>query len=129
MERILVILQNAYGVEEGYVPSFERKSFKNCHTGKRLRNAIPDRCNPFIINASPKIGKEAGSNFKPESSYVFKKIQEIKPKVILACGVNARKAIKSLELDVPVLFMPHPAYRALTNETLYGIKEKIEELL
>ena len=75
----MVVLQNAYGVEDGYIPSFEKESFRNCHTGRRLRNAIPDGLDISIINASPKVGKKASSNFRPEHTYVSKKLEEIAP--------------------------------------------------
>jgi len=126
MKKLMVILQNAYGVEEGYEPSFERESFINCHTGRRLKNAIPANVSTTIINASPNIGDTADSNFKPNVSHVMKRMKEIKPDIILACGVNARKAIRQIETKIPVLEMPHPAYRALTNETVYDIMERIE---
>lgn len=129
MKKLLVILQNAYGVEEGYEPSYEKESFRTCHTGKRLRNAIPAGLDINIINASPKIGRKASSYFKEDGTYVGKKIQEYKPEVILACGVNARKVVSELDLDIPIITMPHPAYRALTNETLFSVKERLENLL
>lgn len=128
MKKLLVVLQNAYGVEEGYEPSFERESFTNCHTGRRLKNAIPDNVSTTIINASPNIGDNADSNFKPDSTHVRKRMRSIKPDIILACGVNAKKVMSEIETDIPVLKMPHPAYRALTNKTLYGIMEEIKEL-
>ena len=123
----MVVLQNAYGVEEGYEPSFERESFINCHTGRRLKNAIPTNVSTTIINANPNIGDCADSNFKPDTAHVEKRMKAIKPDIILACGVNARQAMSEIETDIPVLTMPHPAYRALTNATIYGIMEQIEE--
>jgi hypothetical protein len=127
MKKLLVILQNAYGVEEGYVPSFDKESFQNCHTGRRLRNAIPMGLDVNIINASPQVGEEASSCFDPDIGYVSSKVEEISPDIILACGVNAKKAIKQVEVDVPVLEMPHPAFRGLTNKTLYDIMEEIQK--
>jgi hypothetical protein len=123
----MVILQNAYGVEEGYVPSFDRESFRNCHTGRRLRRAIPDSISTRIINANPNIGDTSGSFFPPNGEYVKRNIDKIKPDIILACGVSAKKAIDSINVDVPVIKMPHPAYRALTNKTLDEVKENIQE--
>ena len=127
-KKLMVILQNAYGVEDGYVPSFEKDSFRNCHTGRRLRRAIPESVNVSIINASPNVGIDADSYFHPERSYVLGKFREIKPDIILACGVNAKKVIDSIDVSVPVIKMPHPAYRALTNKTLDDVKEMIEDV-
>ena len=122
----MIILQNAYGVEDGYVPSFEKENFRRCHTGVRLKRAIPENINTRIINASPLVGKKSSANFKPDREYVKRMCKEIDPDIILACGVNAKKAVEGLELTVPVIKMPHPAYRALKNETLDEVKEKIK---
>lgn len=121
----MVILQNAYGVKRGYVPSFEKENFRKCHTGIRLKRAIPENISVRIINASPLVGRMSSANFKPDREYVEKMYKEIKPDVILACGVNARKVIDSIDVDVPVIKMPHPAYRALTNKKLDEVKERI----
>ena len=121
----MIILQNAYGVEEGYEPSFDRANFRKCHTGRRLSRAIPSTVSARIINASPNIGGNSDSFFQPDSEYISRKLVEIKPDIILACGVAAKKGIDSIDVDVPVIKMPHPAYRALTNKTLDDVKELI----
>ena len=127
MSNLLVVLQNAYGVEDGYIPSYEKESFSKCHTGIRLRRAIPENVSVRIINASPLVGREASSNFKPDIEYIEKSLTEIQPCVILACGVNARKGIRQVNTDIPVIEMAHPAYRALTNKTLDKVRKQIEE--
>jgi len=127
MNNLLVVLQNAYGVEDGYIPSYEKESFSKCHTGIRLRRAIPENVSVRIINASPLVGREASSNFKPDIEYIEKSLTEIQPCVILACGVNARKGIRQVNTDIPVIEMAHPAYRALTNKTLDKVRKQIEE--
>lgn len=121
----MVILQNAYGVEEGYEPSFDKDSFRNCHTGRRLRKAIPDNVDTHIINANPNIGDNPDSYFAPQVEHVRKRYKEIKPDIILACGNSAKQAIDSIDVDVPVIKMPHPAYRALKDRTLYYVKGRI----
>jgi hypothetical protein len=125
MKKLMIILQNAYGVEEGYEPSFEKESFSNCHSGRRLSKAIPEGVETHIINSSPKIGSEASSNFRPDKSYVSRRYREINPDIILACGRNAEMVVDSIEVSVPVIKMPHPAYRALKNRTLYYVKGRI----
>ena len=121
----MVVLQNAYGVEAGYVPSFKKENFRKCHTGIRLKHAIPEDINIRIINSSPLVGRESSANFKPDRDYVEKMYREIGPDIILACGVNAKKVIDSIDVDVPVIKMTHLAYRALTNKTLEEVKEMI----
>jgi aspartate/glutamate racemase len=126
-KKLMVILQNAYGVEEGYEPSFDKESFANCHTGRRLRKAIPETVSTTIINASPIIGDNSASNFRPDIAHVMKRMREIEPDIILACGNSAKKVIDAIEIDVPIIKMPHPAYRALKNRTLYYIKGRINQ--
>lgn len=127
--RLLIILQNAYGVEDGFVPSFDKEIFKNSHTGRRLCNAIPMELDVNIINASPQVGEEASSYFAPDIGYVSSKVEEISPDIILACGVNAQKAVREIDIGVPVVKIPHPAYRALSNSMLDEAREKIQELI
>ena len=127
MKTVLVILQNAYGVKRGYVPSYEKESFRKCRTGIRLKGALPKNASVRIINASPLVGREVSSNFEPDIEYIEKSLTKIKPCVILACGVNARKGIGQVDTDIPVIEMPHPAYRALTNKTVDGVRKQIED--
>lgn len=124
----MVVLQNAYGVEDGYVPSYERESFKKCFTGKRLREAIPNNVEISIINSSPKIGEKSNSYFSPDIEYVTKKIENINPDVILFCGKNGKTLMEKINFENSV-FMPHPAYRALSKEITKKTKEQIEHII
>ena len=128
MVKLLVVLQNAYGVEDGYVPSYDRESFRNCHTARRLKEALPDNVTIDIINSNPKVGTVSSSYFKPDIDYVRKQIDKIKPKVILFCGANGKILIEQMNFPSSV-HMPHPAYRALTKKITSDTKEKIKELL
>ena len=127
VKTLLVVLQNAYtkteAVKDNYVPALDCPVFQNSHTGRRLKNAIPDNINVQIINANPDVGNNADSNFPPDTNYVMAKINEHQPNIILACGKNARQAIPTI--NIPVITMPHPAYRALTNQTIQNTKETI----
>jgi len=128
MKKLLVILQNAYGVEKGYIPSLKRKSFINSHTGRRLKEVLPKGVNCKIINSNPSIGSNADSCFVPDTAYVEKKVAEIKPHVILACGQNAKKVVNTTMANV-IVYMPHPAYRALSKRFTRTIKGVLETLL
>jgi ABC-type Fe3+-hydroxamate transport system substrate-binding protein len=123
---ILVILQNAYGVPPGYIPSYDKPSFRNCHTGRRLRRALPETAEISIINSNPQVGEKADSYFKPDYEYVKNKFDELKPDVILACGTNGKKILETLEFNIPAIHMPHPAYRALTNKLLDEIRIRLD---
>jgi hypothetical protein len=126
---LLVVLQNAYGVEEGYRPSYERESFVNCHTGRRLREALPTNCMVEIINSNPAIGNNPDSCFKPAPEYVKDWIAKIKPDVILVCGKVAKKTMQLLTIDIPTVYMPHPAYRALSKQMTSSTRNSLLSLL
>ena len=88
----MVLLQNAYGVEDGYIPSLETESFINSHTGRRLVNEVlPTNINVQIRNCSSRIGDVSSDNFPPDYAYVREELDRIKPTAILACGVNAKR--------------------------------------
>lgn len=133
MKTLLVLLQNAYiadrEVEEGYVPDFSLRSFRESHTGKRLKNAIPEGVEVKVRNSTPLIGQTADSFFPPSVLYVKCQIESIDPDIILACGKNANEAIDQLDLQCPVVKMPHPAYRQLSNKMLGRVKRRLERLL
>ena len=129
MTRLLVILQNAWGVPYGYIPDYARASFRNSQTGKRLFEAIPEGVAIYIRNASPLVGDVSSANFPPDKDYVQNEIAAIAPHVILACGVNAKKVIAEIKPVVPVVTMPHPAYRALSKSMTAEAKQKIEQAL
>ncbi len=130
MVDLLIILQNAYGVEEGYVPSYEHMGFANSQTGKRLKEIIPEDTEYVIVNSSPIIGDNPDSCFAADPKYLINAINHFEPKLIVCCGKIAQKGITNLSFILtPILFMPHPAYRALSKETTSDIKRKIELLL
>ena len=109
------------------MPAYGCESFESSQTGIRLRKAIPDNVKVEIINANPRIGKTASSKFSADIPYVNKAICKVKPDLILACGRIAHTAIE--HYSGRIILMPHPAYRQLTNQTLYDIKEKIKEII
>lgn len=122
--RLLVILQNAYGVEDNYIPSYSHPSFTASQTGRRLKEFLPDNCTVEIINASPLIGDVADSIFAPDPDYVRMKVNNISPDCILALGSNAHKVVDMLGLKAIKSY--HPAYRALSKKITGEIKKEIE---
>lgn len=124
---LLIFLQNAYGVENGYIPSYSRNSFANSHTGRRLKEALPLGYEFEIRNANPSIGDNPDSCFKPDIAYMTKQVMELQPKLILACGKIAQKGLENIETDVPIIKMPHPAYRALSKKITGEVRGTIED--
>lgn len=91
--------------------------------------ALPEGIDIEIRNCNPQIGHRSSSWFPPDIQYVTQQIDKLKPDIILACGSNAKKAISNITVGVPVIYMPHPAYRALKRETVNNVKEQISEII
>jgi hypothetical protein len=126
MPLLLIFLQNAWGVEDGYIPTYDRPSFANCMTGKRLKTMFPEDTEICIRNCTPAIGKVSDSNIKADPQYIQDQIETIHPDAILACGKNAR-IIKSEE--IPVIYAPHPTWRKFTKEHAAQIKKEVSVVL
>ena len=122
--KLLIVLQNAYGVEDGYVPSYERESFRKCYTGIRLKEVIPDNAEIKIVNSNPSIGIKSDSYFKPDVDYVKTEIGIFAPEVILFCGRNGKILMKEISFNKSI-HMPHPAYRALSKKMTAEVKDRI----
>jgi hypothetical protein len=122
---ILFILQNAY--------TSDKHPFKNevewsrellrSHTGRRLKEMIPDGVEYRVINASPAIGNNAKSCYDPDTEHIKTLVEQIKPDIICACGRMAQKGCKSLGYDF--IETPHPAWRQLSKNKSNEIKEQI----
>jgi hypothetical protein len=129
MHKILVFLQNAYGVEDGYIPTFERESFAHCYTGKRLKEMLPVDSEVIIRNACPRIGDKSNSNLPPDWEYIASELECNEYDVVLACGKNARvgvnKALSYALCSIPVVYAPHPAWRKLSKSMTSEIRNEL----
>ena len=130
---ILVILQCAYGKTRRRRKQLKKrrlwlKGLWRSHTGKRLNGMLPIKYNVRVINSTPEIGESVSACFEPDKEYIQKEIEDSAPRVILACGKIAQEGIKEVD-DIPVIYAPHPAWRALTNEKIDEVRSKIIEVL
>lgn len=124
---ILFILQNAYRSDKHQFKNEEEWSqeLANSHTGRRLKEMIPDDMEYKVINSSPMIGDCADSSYNADLTHIEKHINEIKPDVICACGRIAQKGCTELGLDF--ISAPHPAWRRLSKQYSNDIKRRIKE--
>jgi hypothetical protein len=122
MKRILFVLQNAYRSDKYNFKNDEewsRDLFRS-HTGRRLKEMIPDGVEYFVINSSPEIGDHPASCYKGDPEYVKEKISFYRPAIIVGCGKIAHQALN--EAGVVFLPVPHPAFRCLSKKTTSNIK-------
>jgi hypothetical protein len=126
---ILFVLQNAYRSDKYNFKNEEEwsRDLTRCHSGKRLSEMIPNGEDYRVVNASPRIGDDANSKFPPDLEYLSNKIEEIKPDVIVACGVSANYALA--KLGRKHVLAPHPAYRQLSKRMTKNIRGKIRKEL
>lgn len=126
---ILFILQNAYRSEKHQFKNENEwhRELEKSHTGRRLKEMIPEGAEYRIINSSGYIGDNPDSSYVADIEYMNKFINEIKPNVICACGKIAQSGCEKLGLNfIPA---PHPAWRQLSKQCSNEIKEKIKQNL
>lgn len=127
--KLLVVLQCAYGrnPRERFKLMNRRfwlKALWRSHTGKRLKEMLPDNAHTYITNASPMIGYGPAAIFKPSLSHIQSVINDWEPDKILACGKVAQKALD--ELGQPYIAAPHPAWWLLSKKMTADIKHLLD---
>lgn len=124
---ILFILQNAYQSNKHQFTNEDEwsRELANSHTGRRLKEMIPEGSEYKVINSSGMIGDCADSCYHADLEHIQKLIDEINPNVICACGKIAQAGCESLGLNfIPA---PHPAWRRLSKQCSKNIRNEIGE--
>ena len=122
---ILFILQNAYkSAKHPFTNNQEWSRELLCsHTGRRLKEMIPDNSTYAVINASPLIGDNPDSIYIADTTHILNMIASIKPDVICACGKIAQEGCRKLNLTfIPA---PHPAWRCLSKIITTKIRNRL----
>ena len=133
---IICILQNAWG--NNYLPLMFSPNPRN-KSAKIIKKLVGEK--KFIFcNTTDEVAKKANGKF-PIKDLHFKKviekinllIKEDKVDLILVCGKQAQAAFLRFEkefikMNVPNLFIPHPACRNLSNVKCKEIESTINEL-
>lgn len=128
-EMVLVFLQNAYrkNGRRFHSREFYLKRLWLSHTGRRLSQMMPDGVEPYVENASPRIGLVASDAFRADTEHMGRIIAALKPDCILACGRIAQAGLD--ELGVAYIPAPHPAWRGLSTGVIKGIRASLQERL
>jgi len=124
-EKILVVLQNAYdrgSLSAGFNPKRWLNEFEHSRTGHRLlygalESRFTFRWDLRYTNASPKLGHGSSSKHQPDRRHLRRRLRDVAPDLVLACGQLAEAATSEL-WSGPLVAIPHPASRVLTNELL-----------
>lgn len=121
---ILVVLQNEYRDGGAKVPRDEwLPRLWESHTGRRLKEMLPDNGQFFVTNATLEVGDNADSMLPADTIHLSMVIEHIEPSIILACGQVAQRGLD--ELGVDYVAAPHPAWRRLSKDMTASIKEEL----
>lgn len=87
-------------------------------SGQRLKLMLCDEIDYWFDNATPIVCENPRDVMPPDIEHIRKVLQEQKPNVIVAFGVHAANALLEIkeEFSMPVMCLPHPTYRVVTNE-------------
>lgn len=128
--KILCILQNAWG-DRALPTTFYPNPFNK--SAKVVKKMLGD-CEFQFSNTTDVVTPTANGKPKPNYEHFQKVMKEI-PKfdMILVCGNQAKDTVnvfidKIYEYGKPILFVPHPAARNLTNKRCEEILKEITEL-
>lgn len=95
-------------------------------TGVRLSEAIPEEeFEVEICNSNPTLVDTPDGVLPPDLKHLRTLIEIERPNVILACGNVARGAIKELKPSIPVVEMPHPAFRLLSKRMTGEVRQRL----
>jgi hypothetical protein len=86
-------------------------------SGQRLRILENELVPPHTIwydNTTPIVGATSNSVVPPDARHIQCVLSNQYPDIVIAFGKQAAKALRSL-CTCPLLILPHPAYRVLTN--------------
>lgn len=122
MIKILFVLQNAYKSDKYNFKNEQEwhRDLDRSHTGRRLKEMIPDGVDAYVINSSPIIGETPGSCFKADENYLKNKITEINADFVCGCGKIAQDGLG--KTGIKFIALPHPAWRALSKDHTSYIK-------
>ena len=114
--KILCLLQNAWGDRPLPLVFKPNKSNKSANRMRRIcgKENIMHFCNTTGVVTSTASGKA-----KPDEDWLGKVLEEAKKyDLLIVCGKQAKEAFDKAtggRFAIPVIAMPHPASRSLTN--------------
>jgi acyl-CoA synthetase (NDP forming) len=141
--KVLVILQNAWRREAtpgdtqfvpGLAPEHSQQVWEQAlwrsHTGKRLREMLPEGCEIVVGNATPHIGTTSREKKEIIVEYVMDQVEHSSPALVVLLGSEAAKAHDLIRgTGFPVITGPHPAWRCLSHTRAYEVREAISYVL
>ena len=104
------------------------------YTGKKLYR-VTEGHDLWVTNSSSKCAPSADVAFPPDIAFLHKALMRASWDCYLVCGARAQDAFhqvlriypdaRAVLVTAPVIFLPHPAARKLTNKLLAGVKKHL----
>lgn len=100
------------------------RALERSRSGKRLRLlGLPWDA---YHNTTPEVGPKPSSKLPPRPAHIQVILEREEPRLVITLGRQAEDAL--LELwDGPMLALPHPAFRLLTDELYHRARELIDD--
>jgi hypothetical protein len=122
MARVVAFLQNAWSPEYAgriWPRDLWLDALHQSRSGQRLRQLTGAATGVtfWFDNVTPHVGDNPDSLLPPDPKHVLAVLAEQKPDYVVALGQQAARAVRPL-CKVPLLIVPHPTYRVVTNELL-----------
>ncbi len=119
--KVVVFLQNAWSplYAGGTWPRRSwLRALHNSRSGTRLKVMTKNAPNAefWYDNTTPLVGDSPSSIIEADESHIKSVLDMQKPDAVILCGKQADKAVSSFLGDMPVLVIPHPAFRVVTND-------------
>lgn len=70
----------------------------------------------WFDNTTPICGDEPNSVVPPDVEHIRRVVDSVNPSAIVLMGKQALKSVRPICEDIPLLAIPHPAFRLLKNE-------------
>jgi hypothetical protein len=120
-KKVVGFLQNAWSKEYAggcWPRELWLTALMRSRSGQRLRTLI-ERCPEIVFywdNTTPVVGATPGSIVPPSKHHIQETLWIENPDAVVTFGKQAAVAIWPLVRDLrPLLILPHPAYRLVTN--------------
>ena len=99
------------------------------HSGRRLIKLV-GHSNFVVTNACPDAVMHARQRGTPDAAWLASNLQALQPRVTIVCGAVARKTFSRRMVPVgsAVVYIPHPAARTWTKESIAHWAAKIQKL-
>lgn len=127
--RILCVLQNAWG-DRRLPITFVPNPYN--HSAKVIKKMVGSNYYEFS-NTTDVVTPTSHAKPKPNYAHFKRVIERMKSfDLILVCGKQAQEVVENCQseinaIGVPLLFIPHPASRNLTNAKINDIYNQVKE--